>query len=203
MKKWIPIIIAGLLVLLFRLPTTIIKRHVNKQISGIQLPDVVPISNNIDSEHNNIYYNDEYKFKIYFPEGWEVKPPISPNNDIIIKAIHWSINQEKFSTIIIYAKHKDNTFSFDDLTPSMIYDIYYSKQLQIVSSGIEHINNIKCMWIKFKTKNCIDPDYELSYFFYKNNTLFFLSGKTCYGGDSWYRQNEDLFLKSFRTFQFN
>jgi len=201
MKKWIPIIIVGCLVLLFRLPSTILKWQVDNKLRGLRNSDTSDMYSETDnSDSSNIYIDYKHNFKIIFPKGWEINQPIS-NNDIIIKAVHRP-EDHKFATIIVYAWQMEDLSFFENLSPVNLFNMYYSNRADLISSGVENINNINCIWLKMKITNFDIPSYAISYYFFNKNTFYQLFGNTVVGDYSWFQYNENIFINSFKTFEF-
>lgn len=211
MKKWVPITIAGLLVLL-QLTNVIMKKQLKNKINNPLFINKLKSLDNSNTQKNslfteigtsdstNVYIDYKYSFKIIFPKGWEIKKGIS-NENIIIKAIH-RLEDHRFATIIIYAWEIENSFNFDSLTPEDLFNLTYSDLADLISSGTGKLSDNKLIWLKMRITDFGLPNYAILYSFVKNNTFFSLFGNTVMGDSTWFKQNEKKFVKSFKTFKF-
>ena len=146
------------------------------------------------------YVDTQYGFSIRFPEGWQVKKALSPDRNIVIKAIHRD-EQRRFATLIIYAWDKeDAVIDIGTATPKELFQASYGDRAELVSSGETSLNGKRALWIVTKFDSPF-LDYGISYVVAHKDKVFCLFGQTALGGFEWYKKNEPVLLGAIKTFR--
>lgn len=211
MNKWLPIIIAGMLVLGLRLPAYIIKKRANKTVAELRASGALNQQLNRTSSFSSTPVSPEKKvgqtysdpdlgFSIVFPAGWTVKEPIS-SDSIIIKAIRRGENH-KLAALNIHAWELDGSVNVAAMSPQELFDLTYADQGVLLDSGIENLNGHRATWMKMKLTAMGVQGYALTYVLAHNNILFSLHGNTMAGDATWFEENRPSILASIRTFKF-
>lgn len=163
--------------------------------------DKSPETSQIES---NLYRNTKYKFRIKFPEGWEIKPGDGPS--VVQKAVSGN------KSIILMVREGDipNSYtikdvsSLEDFKNYVFEDIQKSdKDVEILDFGETKINNKPAYWIKHSgNSSTLGIDVEVVgtiYFVVHNGYTYVITTST---PPEEYNYAEKTFQKSLVTFVF-
>ena len=209
MKKWVPIMIAGAFVLLLNLPTYFLKRHVEGEIKALSDRDPLWLQKAMNSQLSTKkvpglavepYVDSSAGFRIFFPQNWEVRPPLAVD-DILIKAVRKGADNLS-AALNIYAWELDDNTRFLHMTGSQAFEQTYKDQAELLESGETTIRGVRAIWMKLKMTNAPWLTYSITYILNHDRRLFSLHGVTVGGNYAWFEENEPAFQGSIRTFQF-
>lgn len=176
-------IVAGAVSLLTLVVVGVIFSSSNEEVS-FEKTDKSP---EFSEQSGNLYRNTKYKFRIKFPEGWEITPgdglnilqkAVKGNHtiSIVIRELPVGFNDEKLSI-------KD-VFTLKEFENELFNESYLQKypEAKIIDSGETKIDNLPAFWYKmsfFSSALDITVDIVgLWYVLLYKNVFYFISAGT-------------------------
>lgn len=155
----------------FAMPINCIKTLKPCKIKLGSLPKTASVFGNVEKDKGNLYRNDEYKFRIKFPTGWEIVNGDSKN------ALKKAVNAKDGASIVVGAVKLHDTnldiknFSEKEIDEFLNVSIDEVKQkytdVKVIEEGIRYLDNKKAIYFKYsfigktldKTHNLIMIQY--------------------------------------------
>lgn len=141
-------------------------------------------SNDYSEQVGNLYRNTKYKFRIKFPEGWEIKPGDGPN--IIQKAVKGN-NSISIGVREIPAEYNTETATIKDaMSLAEFKDSFLSKDFQekfpgslVLDYGETRLDNKLAYWVKYSMSySALDINVKgitLQYQLLHKNIFYFIT----------------------------
>ena len=154
----------------------------------------------------NLYRNTKYKFRIKFPEGWDIKPGDGPN--IIQKAVKGN-NSISIGVREIPAEHGDETATIKDaMSLAEFKNSFSSKEFrenfpgsELLDYGETKLDNKITYWVKYSAPySTLDINVEgiiLQYQLLHKNIFYFITAGAL---PNEFNAMESEFKKSIATF---
>jgi hypothetical protein len=145
----------------------------------------------------NVYKNNNYGFRIIFPDGWKVKGENkrfgAETNDG--SSIYIEINDDQDLT----------GYSANDLTPDDLVEILRTKypDAQIYEKSYTSIDNFAALYIRYKCNVTVSGKLEnytlIHYYIIRRGALYILQGMS---PSTNYESNRETMIRSLESFQF-
>lgn len=200
---WITLILLIIVFFSFLTSPTEEKTDYNGQDISLEKTDK---SSDYSEQVGNLYRNTRYKFRIKFPEGWDIKSGDGPN--IIQKAVKEN-NSISIGVREIPAEYSDETATIKDvMSLAEFKDSFLSKEFQknfpgseLLDYGETKLDNKTTYWVKYSTPySVLDVNVEgiiLQYQLLHKNIFYFITAGTL---PVEFNIMESEFKKSISTF---
>jgi S1-C subfamily serine protease len=137
----------------FAMPINYIKTLKPCKIRLGSLPKTASVFGNVEKDKGNLYRNAEYKFRIKFPNGWEIVNGDSKN--ALKKAVN---TKDGVSIVVVAVKFPDTNldtknFSEKEIDEFLNDSIDEIKQkytdVKVIEKGIRYLDNKKAVYFKY------------------------------------------------------